>query len=208
MKLDAVLKHNGVQGKAGAGADAPRWWQEGKLAHLEQYCKRDVEALVEIVLRPSVRLPGLHSTCGMSVLYAVQGNRTAGGQKRAHGDDERAETDSGVGADEGAAASDAEAEEAAETERRRRNERAGEENQEVANGDGRARRKRKAPAGGYDETKRREPRQRTRSGYMERGQHGGALKRRGIEVGPAVVTRVTRGRYEWRGATLTPLDNG
>ena len=41
--LAAVLKHNGMQSKSGTGADAPRWWRDGQLARLEEYCRRDVE---------------------------------------------------------------------------------------------------------------------------------------------------------------------
>ena len=66
----------------------------------------------------------------------------------------------------------------------------------------RARRKRKVPEGGYSETARRPRQARAHGplGYMERGVHGGQLKRKGITVGPAVVHRGTRGQYDWRDA--------
>ena len=58
LKLSHLLRINGQRGKAGAGCDAPGLWQEGKLDALERYCMRDVEALAELVLRDTVKVPG------------------------------------------------------------------------------------------------------------------------------------------------------
>ena len=68
----------------------------------------------------------------------------------------------------------------------------------------RLRRKRKVPEGGYSEAARRPRQARAHGplGYMERGTHGGQLKRKGIAVGPAVVHRGTRGQYDWRDAAM------
>ena len=54
VKLDTLLELNGLERKAGAGQDAPRWWAEGRLQQLEQYCARDVRALSELALRAQV----------------------------------------------------------------------------------------------------------------------------------------------------------
>ena len=63
----------------------------------------------------------------------------------------------------------------------------------------------------YDETRRREVRQR-RTGYMDRGGQGyGARAKRGhaaMVVGKAVIERVVRGRYEWRDGSLRTQGGG
>lgn len=71
QKLSTVLRENAHAGKAGTGCDAPRWWKEGKLAQLEGYCERDVEALVDLVMQPEIRLPGRAVTREASVLDVV-----------------------------------------------------------------------------------------------------------------------------------------
>ena len=53
VRLSTLLKINGHAGKAGAGCDAPGLWMGGRLAQLEAYCMRDVDALCELVTRSS-----------------------------------------------------------------------------------------------------------------------------------------------------------
>ena len=56
MKLSTLLQLNGVQGKLGAGTDAPGLWRAGRLEQLPRYCMRDVVALAELVIKPWVRV--------------------------------------------------------------------------------------------------------------------------------------------------------
>ena len=49
----------------------------------------------------------------------------------------------------------------------------------------------------YDQTKRRR-KVTKRKGYMESARDRGGAKRKAIEIGPATVDRIVRGRYEWR----------
>ena len=58
VKLDKLLQLNGMAGKAGSGADAPRWWTEGAWQKLATYCERDTEALAELVYRTNIKVPG------------------------------------------------------------------------------------------------------------------------------------------------------
>ena len=51
VKLSTLLQLNGVQGKLGAGADAPGLWRAGRLEQLQRYCMRDVVALAELVVK-------------------------------------------------------------------------------------------------------------------------------------------------------------
>ena len=55
VRMATVLRLNGHAGKAGAGCDAPRLWQEGRVEQLERYCMRDVHALAELVGRREIR---------------------------------------------------------------------------------------------------------------------------------------------------------
>ena len=52
--LGAVCLANGLGGKTGAGAQAPRDWQEGKIAQTLNYCQQDVlltKLLFELILK-------------------------------------------------------------------------------------------------------------------------------------------------------------
>jgi hypothetical protein len=71
VALSKVLELNGAGHKVGVGSDAPRWWQEGRLAQLERYCEQDTNALTELVTRAVLRLPGLATTREASVLAHV-----------------------------------------------------------------------------------------------------------------------------------------
>ena len=51
--LGKLLALNGIDPKSGKGADAPKLWARDQFDELESYCRRDVEALAEIVLLPS-----------------------------------------------------------------------------------------------------------------------------------------------------------
>ena len=67
VKLSTLLQLNGVQGKLGAGADAPGLWRAGRQEQLQRYCMRDVIALAEVVTKPWVRVPGGGGTDRMCV---------------------------------------------------------------------------------------------------------------------------------------------
>ena len=58
LKLGTVLRNNGCGGKSGCGQDAPRWWAEGRLGRLAEYCTTDVATLAELVTRTAVRVGG------------------------------------------------------------------------------------------------------------------------------------------------------
>ena len=73
-RLSTLLKANGVIAKTGEGSDAPQWWQTGKLQQLEAYCARDTAALMELVMRSHICLPGLQSTKEISILELLQDN--------------------------------------------------------------------------------------------------------------------------------------
>ena len=61
IKLSTLLSRNTSTRKGGTGCDAPRWWEEGRLRRLEEYCAQDVRTLVELVTRTEVRV-GEHTT--------------------------------------------------------------------------------------------------------------------------------------------------
>ena len=78
LRLSHLLSINGQRGKAGAGCDAPGLWHEGKLDALERYCMRDVEALAELALRDTVRVPG-GATREATVWHALSRRPAEGG---------------------------------------------------------------------------------------------------------------------------------
>ena len=84
VKLDKLLQLNGMAGKAGSGADAPRWWTEGAWQKLATYCERDTEALAELVYRTNIKVPG-GTTHEASVHSALEGRKTA---QRQHSEEE------------------------------------------------------------------------------------------------------------------------
>ena len=84
VTLDTVLKLNGMRGKLGAGADAPAMWHTGRHEQLRQYCARDVDALLEVVQRGWVRVPGGGGTTEASV--AVHLERASNGAGDARGE--------------------------------------------------------------------------------------------------------------------------
>ncbi|MBI4470810.1 MAG: ribonuclease H-like domain-containing protein [Acidobacteria bacterium] len=49
VKLESVAQHTLGRGKGGSGVDAVAWWREGRTADVAEYCRQDVEILVEIV---------------------------------------------------------------------------------------------------------------------------------------------------------------
>ena len=67
-QLSTILKLNTRTSKCGLGCDAPRWWCEGRLAQLAQYCAQDVRALADLVTRAEIRLPGMTVTRDASVV--------------------------------------------------------------------------------------------------------------------------------------------
>ena len=70
-KLSTLLRLNTRGTKEGSGCDAPRWWQEGRLAQLQRYCAQDVRVLADLVVRAEVRLPGGGTTRDASVREAL-----------------------------------------------------------------------------------------------------------------------------------------
>ena len=80
--MAAILRHNAIRSKTGVGSDAPRWWKEGRHARLAEYCAGDVSALVDMVMRKEMRVPGMGVTRGASVLAWLrdEGAATAAGQ--------------------------------------------------------------------------------------------------------------------------------
>ena len=91
VKLDTLLRLNGLAGKSGAGSDAPRWWAEGQLARLEEYCARDVSALGELVLRAQVRVQRGVTTDAMAVRPVVENGARAAATDDEGGDARGAE---------------------------------------------------------------------------------------------------------------------
>lgn len=51
LSLDAVCRANGITGKTGNGADAPRWWQDGHHARVIDYCIGDVYSTLRLLRR-------------------------------------------------------------------------------------------------------------------------------------------------------------
>ena len=75
IRLSTMLRWNGIGGKAGAGCDAPRWWEEGRWQYLEEYCARDVWALVELVARTEVKVASHTHTADVSVRHMLAEER-------------------------------------------------------------------------------------------------------------------------------------
>jgi hypothetical protein len=82
--LDAVCQANGLGGKTGDGAQAPRLWQRGRIAEVINYCRDDVlltRRLLEYVAtrqgwlartgRPTIRLPYLAWQADGQVRYVL-----------------------------------------------------------------------------------------------------------------------------------------
>ena len=67
--LAQLLKWNGLAAKDGVGAEAPRLWEDGRLARLEQYCERDTHALAELLMKSAVRVQ-THKECREASLRA------------------------------------------------------------------------------------------------------------------------------------------
>ncbi len=173
-RLSTLLKLNRLGDKGGTGCDAPRWWSEGRHAQLERYCARDTDALVELVARAEIRVPGGGTTREASVRRWLDDSQRARPATSRPRDEDVAED----ARQQRARIAEADATPAA-TQRESRGKQAMR----------------------YDETNRRGPqRQRVQGGgYMERGTPRGE-KRYAVEVGPAVMSRTTDGQYEWRDA--------
>ena len=71
VRLSTLLAANGLASKDGVGCDAPRLWDEGKLAQLERYCARDTSALVELVAKTEIRVAARTTTRGASVAHEL-----------------------------------------------------------------------------------------------------------------------------------------
>ncbi len=49
VKLDSLAQHTLGRGKGGSGTDAVAWWRAGRTQDVAEYCRQDVQILVEIV---------------------------------------------------------------------------------------------------------------------------------------------------------------
>lgn len=58
FSLASLLQANNIDGKSGKGADAPGLWASKEYEKLEEYCAIDVDRLAQLVLKPSIRIPG------------------------------------------------------------------------------------------------------------------------------------------------------
>ena len=93
-RLSHLLRLNGRGGKLGTGSDAPGLYADQRFEALARYCRRDVEALAELVLQDTVRLPGGTDARGATVWAALD---TAHEQKRGRSSmDAAAAEDSGA----------------------------------------------------------------------------------------------------------------
>ena len=58
FKLDTLLKENSLEPKVADGLQAIEFWKEDRLEELETYCMKDVELCAEMMLLPTLKLPG------------------------------------------------------------------------------------------------------------------------------------------------------
>lgn len=49
VKLESLAQYTLGRGKGGSGVDAVVWWRAGKTQEVAEYCRKDVEILVEIL---------------------------------------------------------------------------------------------------------------------------------------------------------------
>lgn len=82
VKLDTVLKGNGLPTKSGSGKDAVRLWADGEREKLLDYCKTDVEVTARLALTETLRLHDVNIPhhvhglrCAMASRYAVRMKR-------------------------------------------------------------------------------------------------------------------------------------
>ena len=180
-KLSALLKANGIPDKSGVGSDAPQWWQQGKLQQLEAYCARDTAALMELVMREHIRLPGLQSTAEISILEALRDDKPREPEQQPQ-DSEKEEDDNSVNQEKIANP---------HSKRKRTSSEASTSTNQH----------------NYDETKRRKIRKRNPVyvTYLDTRTGHGTSKRRAILMGTAAIEQTVRGQYDWRDGDLGPV---
>ena len=185
-KLSTLLKANGIPDKSGVGSDAPHWWQQGKLQQLEAYCARDTAALVELVMRAHIRLPGLQSTTGISILEVLRETSPATPTQHQN-EDERDEEDNNTTNQESIAAT--------RSHGKRKSRSTDSEASTSTNHHN------------YDETKRRKVGKRSPAyvTYLDTRTGHGTSKRRAILMGTAAIEQIVRGQYDWRDGDLGPV---
>lgn len=71
FKLDAVLEANGLDTKPASGLDAVRWWQQGRLDLIEEYCKADVLQLAKLFLLNELIVPATNGVKAPPALFAL-----------------------------------------------------------------------------------------------------------------------------------------
>ena len=205
VKLSTVLKYNTKGEKGGSGCDAPRWWKEGKHEQLQRYCAQDVQVLVDLVLRPEMRVPGGGVTKGASVRGVLTGSGVgrcgACGVVLGEGDEHEGGTAGGGDGEDGD--EEAPVRETRATVRRRAagGSSAADGTKCAACSAG----KRGRSEARYDETQRRKKRVK-RAGYMDRGGRNWAGSKRAANVmGGHAMERVVAGRYEWHDRAMGPM---
>lgn len=58
LKLDSLLKANGLAAKTADGLAAIRMWHDGERDDLQEYCEADVRALARLLVQRELLLPG------------------------------------------------------------------------------------------------------------------------------------------------------
>ena len=72
VRMATLLKLNACGGKSGSGCDAPALWHDGKFEQLARYCRRDVDALRELVTRDVLVVPGGGTTGEAAILVGAE----------------------------------------------------------------------------------------------------------------------------------------
>ena len=75
LRLETLLRHNGLPSKSGSGATAIELWHANKREELAAYCMGDVERTIDIVLKP--QLYGEHGTVYLAHLFGLRAWRAA-----------------------------------------------------------------------------------------------------------------------------------
>lgn len=75
VKLETLLRHNGLPCKTASGASAVQMWNENRREELAAYCMSDVERTIDVVLKP--QLYGEHGTVYLAHLYGLRAWRAA-----------------------------------------------------------------------------------------------------------------------------------
>ena len=76
IKLDKLLKANGLETKSANGLEAIDWWHAGQRMKLRSYCMKDVEVMARLVMHKTILLPGVctlpNAVFGIASFVAAQ----------------------------------------------------------------------------------------------------------------------------------------